>query len=67
MIATDGVLPMTAATGHADEILQVLTPILDDLRGLPLDQAVQAATAFLETLELSDDWTLLLMEPAAAA
>ncbi len=67
LIATDGVLPMTAATGHADEILQVLTPILDDLRGLPLDQAVQAATAFLETLELSDDWTLLLMEPAAAA
>lgn len=67
LITTDGVVPMAAAKGKPDDALRALAPVLDDLRLLPLEHAVRRATEFLESLDLSDDWTLLLMEPITSA
>ncbi|KJV10732.1 hypothetical protein VZ95_02955 [Elstera litoralis] len=63
LIVTDGIFPHTQSVGLPEDVLAALTPILNDLRSLPLSEAIVAVTQYLNAQELSDDWTILLIEP----
>lgn len=63
LIVTDGIFQHNQSIGRPEDVLAAVEPVLAEIAQLSLSAAVARLTQFMDGQELSDDWTILLIEP----